>query len=150
MPYHFCQLPTKIQNNNLGALANWGNNIITETVIWFNTLSHVSVSNNIIITGFYVLVYIIKQGKKPHPYQHAIDKKKTRIPVTQIITLFSINLLVVYRESVNLIGYITCRLSADNLQLWIANENRLFWTHDACFTPQCTSRTVFETFELLM
>ena len=30
---------------------------------------------------------------------------------------FSINLLVVYRESVNLIGYITRRLSADSLQL---------------------------------
>ena len=29
----------------------------------------------------------------------------------------SINLLVVYRESVNLIGYITRRLSADSLQL---------------------------------
>ena len=28
-----------------------------------------------------------------------------------------INLLVVYRESVNLIGYITGRLSADSLQL---------------------------------
>ena len=37
----------------------------------------------------------------------------------------SINLLVVYRESVNLIGYITRRLlSADSQQLWIANENR--------------------------
>ena len=55
----------------------------------------------------------------------------------------SINLLVVYRESVNLIGYITRRLSAVNInlglvyresmnligyntrrQLWIANENR--------------------------
>ena len=36
----------------------------------------------------------------------------------------SINLLVVYRESVNLIGYITRRLSADSLQLWKANENR--------------------------
>jgi len=43
------------------------------------------------------------------------------------IILISINLLVVYRESVNLIGYITRRLSADSLQLWIANENRLFW-----------------------
>ena len=31
--------------------------------------------------------------------------------------LISINLLVVYRESVNLIGYITRRLSADSLQL---------------------------------
>ena len=30
---------------------------------------------------------------------------------------FSINLLVVYRESVNLIGSITRRLSADSLQL---------------------------------
>ena len=39
---------------------------------------------------------------------------------------FSINLLVVYRESVNQIGYITRRLSADSLQLRIANENRLF------------------------
>ena len=29
----------------------------------------------------------------------------------------SINLLVVYRESVNLIGYVTRRLSADSLQL---------------------------------
>ena len=33
------------------------------------------------------------------------------------VTLISINLLVVYRESVNLIGYITRRLSADSLQL---------------------------------
>ena len=40
------------------------------------------------------------------------------------LSVFSINLLVVYRESVNLIGYITRRLSADSLQLWIANENR--------------------------
>ena len=31
--------------------------------------------------------------------------------------LFSINLLVVYHESVNLIGYLTRRLSADSLQL---------------------------------
>ena len=36
----------------------------------------------------------------------------------------SINLLVVYRESVNLIGYITRRLAADSQQLWIAYENR--------------------------
>ena len=33
------------------------------------------------------------------------------------IISFSINLLVVYRESVNLIGYITRRLSADSQQL---------------------------------
>ena len=33
------------------------------------------------------------------------------------LKLISINLLVVYRESVNLIGYITRRLSADSLQL---------------------------------
>ena len=39
----------------------------------------------------------------------------------------SINLLVVYRESVNLIGYITRRLSADSQQLWIANENCLLF-----------------------
>ena len=31
--------------------------------------------------------------------------------------IISINLLVVYRESVNLIGYITRRLSADSQQL---------------------------------
>ena len=64
------------------------------------------------------------------------------------LSVFSINLLVVYRESENLIGYITRRLSADSLQFWIANENRLFWTRDARFTLQCTSRAVFETFEL--
>ena len=40
--------------------------------------------------------------------------------------LISINLLVVYRESVNLIGYLIRRLPADSLQLSIANENRLF------------------------
>ena len=33
------------------------------------------------------------------------------------ITDFSINLLVVYRESVNLIGYLTRRLSADSHKL---------------------------------
>ena len=33
------------------------------------------------------------------------------------IRLISINLFVVYRESVNLIGYVTRRLSADSLQL---------------------------------
>ena len=33
------------------------------------------------------------------------------------ISIISINLLVVYRESLNLIGYITRRLSADSLQL---------------------------------
>ena len=33
------------------------------------------------------------------------------------INQISINLLVVYRESVNLIGYITRRLSADSHQL---------------------------------
>ena len=34
-----------------------------------------------------------------------------------VIMTISINLLVVYRESVNLIGYITRRLSADSQQL---------------------------------
>ena len=38
--------------------------------------------------------------------------------------MISINLVVVYHESVNLIGYITRGLSADSQQLWIANENR--------------------------
>ena len=41
----------------------------------------------------------------------------------KVLSPISINLLVVYRESVNLIGYITRRLS-DSQQLWIANENR--------------------------
>ena len=35
----------------------------------------------------------------------------------EAIIAISINLLVVYCESVNLIGYITRRLSADSLQL---------------------------------
>ena len=37
--------------------------------------------------------------------------------ITRRLSAVSINLLVVYRESVNLIGYITGRLSADSLQL---------------------------------
>ena len=37
-------------------------------------------------------------------------------PSPQLL-IISINLLVVYRESLNLIGYITRRLSADSLQL---------------------------------
>ena len=40
----------------------------------------------------------------------------TREAITWEINDISINLLVVYRESVNLIGYITRRLSADSLQ----------------------------------
>ena len=50
--------------------------------------------------------------------------KKNERAGCETIWRISINLLVVYRESVNLIGYITHRLSADSLQLWIANENR--------------------------
>ena len=37
--------------------------------------------------------------------------------ITRRLFAVTINLLVVYRESVNLIGYITRRLSADSLQL---------------------------------
>ena len=49
-------------------------------------------------------------------------KKKVMVLVRRytnykFITEISINLLVVYRESVNLIGYITRRLSADSQQL---------------------------------
>ena len=45
-------------------------------------------------------------------------KTKEAVPAgSTIIRAISINLLVVYRESVNLIGYITRRLSADSLQL---------------------------------
>ena len=44
---------------------------------------------------------------------------KSVIPQSYFTLLFfiSINLLVVYRESVNLIGYLTRRLSADSQQL---------------------------------
>ena len=51
-------------------------------------------------------------------------KSKESKAQTHTIADISINLLVLYRESVNLIGYITRRLSADSQQLWIANENR--------------------------
>ena len=44
-------------------------------------------------------------------------KSKESKAQTPIIADISINLLVVYRESVNLIGYITRRLSADSQQL---------------------------------
>ena len=37
--------------------------------------------------------------------------------ITRGLSAVGINLLVVYRESVNLIGYITHRLSADSQQL---------------------------------
>ena len=40
-----------------------------------------------------------------------------RMGLPASLMIISINLLVVYRESVNLIGYITRRLSADSLQL---------------------------------
>ena len=39
------------------------------------------------------------------------------LQIELFLTHISINLLVVNRESVNLIGYITRRLSADSLQL---------------------------------
>ena len=42
------------------------------------------------------------------------NKKKLK---NHDLMTISINLLVVYRESINLIGYITRRLSADSLQL---------------------------------
>ena len=45
------------------------------------------------------------------------DRLVKKLKENTCITDFSINLLVVYRESVNLIGHITRRLSADSLQL---------------------------------
>ena len=54
-------------------------------------------------------------------YCHFLHDKNTLHKRETIFNLrlntVSINLLVVYRESVNLIGYITRRLSADTLQL---------------------------------
>ena len=46
-----------------------------------------------------------------------VHRKKIEHCSTKGIFIISINLLEVYRESVNLIGYITRRLSADSLQL---------------------------------
>ena len=43
------------------------------------------------------------------------SRKVTKVGVC--LTQISINLLLVYRESVNLIGYITRRISADSQQL---------------------------------
>ena len=51
------------------------------------------------------------------PYFDVIcDLLLNRHTATWNLFAISINLLVVYRESVNLIGYITRRLSADSLQ----------------------------------
>ena len=47
---------------------------------------------------------------------HGFLTNKSASPGHRLSAL-SINLLVVYRESVNLIAYITRRLSADSLQL---------------------------------
>ena len=86
----------------------------------------------------------------PAPFLYISMNNSIELTFDGNSSTISTNLLVVYRESVNLIGYITRRLSADSLQLKIANENRLFSTRDAFFTPQYTSRAVFETFELPM
>ena len=48
-------------------------------------------------------------------YQHVLFNKL--VMVSMSLLSFSKNLLEVYRESVNLIGYITRRLSPDSLQL---------------------------------
>ena len=61
-----------------------------------------------------------------HVYFAIISYFSPELENTRGLDNISINLLVVYRESVNLIGYIARRLSADTLQLWIANENGLF------------------------
>ena len=45
------------------------------------------------------------------------DRRRLRQQNNTLLSAISINLLVVYRESVNLIGYLTRRLSADSLQL---------------------------------
>ena len=62
---------------------------------------------------------------------------------------FSINLRVVYRESVNLIGYITRRLSADSLRQDIRQDS---CSRDCIRDPlsnlnQCTWRECRATFE---
>ena len=52
------------------------------------------------------------------PFLHKKDTKQNKTAQSaEDLFYFSINLLVVYRESVSLIGYITRRLSADSLQL---------------------------------
>ena len=51
-------------------------------------------------------------------YRNTIINQSARVfSFSYFLNIFSINLLVVYRESVNLIGYITSRLSADSQQL---------------------------------
>ena len=52
-----------------------------------------------------------------HPKQIKIHLKQENNIVTTMIIMISINLVVVYHESVNLIGYITRGLSADSQQL---------------------------------
>ena len=69
----------------------------------------------------------MKKVSKISPSLHFVLKKKNKKQKQQQNNLIlgnalklikiSINLLVVYRETVNLIGYITRRLSADSLQL---------------------------------
>ena len=45
------------------------------------------------------------------------DRRRLRQQNNTLLSAISINLLVVYRESVNLIGYFTRRLSADSQHL---------------------------------
>ena len=60
----------------------------------------------------------VRPATSPFYYKFTVVyRKSVNWLYYRCIAAVSINLLVVYRESVNLIGYITRRLSADSLQL---------------------------------
>ena len=69
------------------------------------------------ITGFQKNVHLFVRHVGYFPEIILSSFKEKRKTIKRILSDISINLLVVYRESVNLIGYITRRLSADSHQL---------------------------------
>ena len=74
-----------------------------------------------IFARFQNLSFSLKFGLCPSRFFVVVEESNFKM-VVRIVDKYqldhiSINLLVVYRESVNLIGYITRRLSADSQQL---------------------------------
>ena len=82
------------------------------------SLFSITIYLNLVATWFKANKLTLHPEKTKFIIFHPSGKDINSSNLTTICIIdISINLLVVYRESVNLIGYITRRLSADSLQL---------------------------------
>ena len=97
----------------------------------------------------------IRVGFSLLSHQRRLDQRNA-VSLFSLLSSFSINLLVVYRESVNLIGFITRRLSADSLRQDscsrdcirdpLSNLNQYTWCEwCATFEPDDTFSTRYLT-----